>query len=80
LTVLGVNLASTEATARQSVPVPSRGGLTLEFTDPANGRTMLPLYYAGRDEVNAFVPEGVSPGQALLTISDRTGRSPRLSL
>ena len=73
LTVLGVNLGASEVTAPSSGLVPGLGGLTAELTDAAGQRITLPLYYVGRDQVNALLSDRVSPGPATLTLLGPNG-------
>ena len=69
----GQNLSSTTAQAG-SLPLPtSLGGVTLAVTDSAGVQRAAPLLYVSPNQINFFVPENLSTGNATFAL---TGAGP----
>ncbi|MGA2724719.1 MAG: hypothetical protein ABSG79_20200 [Bryobacteraceae bacterium] len=73
VSIYGSNLASTAAEAT-SVPLPfTLGGASVTVTDNNGSQAAMPLFYAGPQQINAQIPEGVNTGPAVLTIATPSG-------
>jgi len=72
VSIYGSNLASIGAAA--SVPLPfTLGGSSVTVTDSAGSQAAMPLFYAGPQQINAQIPDGVNTGPAVLTIAAPSG-------
>ncbi|MGO9229574.1 MAG: hypothetical protein ACLQKA_10255 [Bryobacteraceae bacterium] len=73
VSIYGNNLASTAASAA-SPPLPfTLGGASVTITDNTGLQAALPLFYAGPQQINAQIPEGVNTGPAVLMIATPSG-------
>jgi uncharacterized protein (TIGR03437 family) len=73
VSIYGSNLASSGAAAT-SVPLPfTLGGSSVTITDCTGSQAAMPLFYAGPQQINAQIPEGVKTGPAVLTIAAPSG-------
>jgi uncharacterized protein (TIGR03437 family) len=73
VSVYGSNLAAT-GTGATSLPLPlTLGGASVTVTDNAGAQTAMPLFYAGPQQINAQIPNGVHTGAAVLTIATPSG-------
>ena len=69
----GNNLAAIGASAA-SLPLPySLGGASVSITGNTGTQAEMPLFYAGPQQINAQVPDGVNAGPAVLTIAAASG-------
>ena len=73
MSIYGSDLASTIAQA-PSVPLPfTLGGASVTVTDNTGSQAAMPLFYAGPQQINAQIPDGVHTGPAVLTIATPSG-------
>jgi uncharacterized protein (TIGR03437 family) len=73
VSINGSNLAST-GSAATTVPLPfTLGGSSVTVTDDTGSQAAIPLFYAGPQQINAQIPEGVNAGPAVLTIATPSG-------
>ncbi len=67
------NLAASAASAA-SLPLPyTLGGASVTITGNTGVQAAMPLFYAGPQQINAQVPDGVNPGLAVLTVAATSG-------
>jgi uncharacterized protein (TIGR03437 family) len=73
VSIYGSNLASAGASAA-SLPLPfTLGGSSVTVTDNTGSQAAMPLFYAGPQQINAQIPEGMNTGPAVLTIAAPSG-------
>jgi uncharacterized protein (TIGR03437 family) len=75
----GTELITFESAIAESLPLPLQlGGTRIEIVDSQGARHQAPLFYAGHnpagyDQINFYLPEEVSVGQATITITSAIG-------
>jgi uncharacterized protein (TIGR03437 family) len=73
VSIYGSNLASS-GTAATSLPLPfSLAGSSVTVIDNTGAQAEMPLFYAGPQQINAQIPDGVNAGPAVLTIATPSG-------
>jgi uncharacterized protein (TIGR03437 family) len=73
VSIYGTRLASAAAQAT-SVPLPfTLAGASVTVTDNTGAQAAMPLFYAGPQQINAQIPDGVHTGPAVLTIAAPSG-------
>jgi uncharacterized protein (TIGR03437 family) len=73
VTIYGSNLAAS-AVGTNLLPLPTNlGGTSVTITDSTGTQASLPLFYAGPNHIDAEIPQTLSGGTAILSISTPTG-------